>query len=53
MHEIFMRMALEEAAAAMAEDEVPIGAIIVHEGRVIARRTTSANSFAIPRPTRR
>ncbi len=37
MHEIFMRMALEEAAAAMAEDEVPIGAIIVHEGRVIAR----------------
>ena len=31
-----MRLALEEARRAMAEDEVPIGAIIVHEERVIA-----------------
>jgi tRNA(adenine34) deaminase len=30
-------MALEEAAAAMGEDEVPIGVVIVHEGRVVAR----------------
>ncbi|MCE5303073.1 MAG: tRNA adenosine(34) deaminase TadA [Planctomycetaceae bacterium] len=36
-HQRFMEMALEEARAAMAEDEVPIGAVVVHEGRVIAR----------------
>jgi tRNA(adenine34) deaminase len=37
MHEEFMRLAIEEAEAAMAEDEVPVGAVIVHEGRIIAR----------------
>ena len=36
MHEHFMRMALAEAEAAFAEDEVPIGAVIVRDGRVIA-----------------
>jgi tRNA(adenine34) deaminase len=36
-HEHFMRIALEEAEQALREDEVPIGAAIVHEGRVIAR----------------
>lgn len=35
--ERFMRMALEEARAAAVEGEVPIGAIVVYEGRVIAR----------------
>lgn len=35
--ERFMRDALEEAQAAAAEGEVPIGAVVVHEGRVIAR----------------
>jgi tRNA(adenine34) deaminase len=37
MHEKYMAMALEEAAAAAEEDEVPIGAAIVHGDRVIAR----------------
>jgi tRNA(adenine34) deaminase len=37
MHEHFMRIALEEAHKALEENEVPIGAVIVHEGRVIAR----------------
>lgn len=32
----WMRLALAEAEQALAEDEVPIGAVIVHEGRVIA-----------------
>jgi tRNA(adenine34) deaminase len=32
-----MKLALEEAAAALEENEVPIGAVIVHEGRVVAR----------------
>src|SRR5580700_8385095 len=36
MHEHFMRMALEEARAALVEEEVPIGAVIVHDDRVIA-----------------
>jgi tRNA(adenine34) deaminase len=36
MHEHFMRLALEEAELAFREDEVPIGAVVVHEGRVIA-----------------
>lgn len=32
----YMRLALREAAAAAAEDEVPIGAVIVRAGHVIA-----------------
>jgi tRNA(adenine34) deaminase len=36
MHEAYMRLALEEARAALAEEEVPIGAIIVRENRVLA-----------------
>ncbi len=33
----FMRMALEEAARAPAVGEVPIAAVIVHDGRVLAQ----------------
>jgi tRNA(adenine34) deaminase len=36
MHEYFMQMALAEAEQALAEEEVPIGAVIVHNDRVIA-----------------
>jgi len=36
MHEHFMRMAIAEAQAALQEDEVPIGAIVVFENRPIA-----------------
>jgi tRNA(adenine34) deaminase len=32
----WMRLALHEAEVALAEDEVPVGAVIVHEGLVIA-----------------
>lgn len=35
--ERFMRMALEEAAIAADEGEVPVGAVVVCNGRVIAR----------------
>ncbi|HTN76776.1 MAG TPA: tRNA adenosine(34) deaminase TadA [Pirellulaceae bacterium] len=35
-HAAYMRMALAEAAAAQAEQEVPVGAIIVQGARVIA-----------------
>jgi tRNA(adenine34) deaminase len=37
MHEHFMKLALEDAEQALREDEVPVGAVIVHEDRVIAR----------------
>jgi tRNA(adenine34) deaminase len=37
MHEPFMQLALDEARLALAEDEVPIGAVIVCQGRVVAR----------------
>jgi len=35
-HERWMRLALDEARAAVAEDEVPVGAIVVAGGRVVA-----------------
>ncbi|MCH5236791.1 MAG: nucleoside deaminase [Muribaculaceae bacterium] len=35
--EFFMQMALEEARKAYEEDEVPVGAVIVSNGKIIAR----------------
>ena len=37
MDENFMRRALVQAAAAFEADEVPVGAVIVHGGRIIAQ----------------
>ncbi|MEW6358098.1 MAG: tRNA adenosine(34) deaminase TadA [Planctomycetota bacterium] len=36
-HEYYMAQALREAGVAFEEGEVPVGAVIVHEGRIIAR----------------
>jgi tRNA(adenine34) deaminase len=36
LDELYMRRALELAACGEAEGEVPVGAVLVHEGRVIA-----------------
>ena len=36
----WMRAALRQAALAAAEGEVPVGAVVVHGGRVIRARTT-------------
>lgn len=36
-HEQWMKFALREAQKAFEADEVPIGAIIVHEGKIIGR----------------
>ncbi len=36
MHDVFMRRAYEQARRAFDEDEVPVGAVIVHGERVIA-----------------
>ena len=35
--EEYMKIALEEALAAAEEDEVPIGAVIVRDGKILAR----------------
>jgi tRNA(adenine34) deaminase len=36
LHDHFMRLALEQAQQALTEDEVPVGAVIVHGDRIIA-----------------
>ena len=46
--ERFMRMALDEAQAAADEGEVPIGAIVVCEGRVVARAHNRRETDADP-----
>ncbi|MBM3252129.1 MAG: nucleoside deaminase [Candidatus Omnitrophica bacterium] len=37
MDEIYMSEALKEAQKAFAEDEVPVGAVVVYKGKIIAR----------------
>ena len=37
MEEKYMREALKEAKKALKKDEVPIGCVIVHQGKIIAR----------------
>lgn len=36
-HPHWMKLALEEAELAFAEEEVPVGAVILYQGRIIAR----------------
>ncbi len=44
----YMRLALREAEAAAVEDEVPIGAVIVHSGRLIASAHNQREQFRDP-----
>jgi tRNA(adenine34) deaminase len=44
----FMDAALEEARAAAARGEVPVGAVIVADGRVVARAGNRTREFADP-----
>ena len=46
--ERFMRLALEEAEAAAAEGEVPIGAVVVCDGQVVARAHNRRENDADP-----
>src|SRR5262245_35011012 len=46
--EAAMGAALEEAAAAPAHDDVPIGAVVVREGQVVARRHNERERLADP-----
>src|SRR5688572_14568458 len=43
-----MEIALEEARAAAARGEVPVGAVIVHEGRILARNGNRNRELADP-----
>ena len=36
-HEFYMAAAIKQAQQAAADDEVPVGAVIVHKGNIIAR----------------
>ena len=36
MHRHYMNLAYQQAAAAMEQNEVPVGAVIVHDNRVVA-----------------
>ena len=46
--ELFMLEALKEASFAMKADEVPVGAVIVRDGRVIARGRNSRETDNLP-----
>ncbi|HEX5104229.1 MAG TPA: tRNA adenosine(34) deaminase TadA [Pirellulaceae bacterium] len=47
-HEHYMRLALEQAQAALAEDEVPIGAVIAQGERVIAAAHNQRETLSDP-----
>lgn len=47
-HERFMRQALREAEVALEENEVPVGAVIVRDGRVIGRGHNQRERLADP-----
>ena len=47
-HEAFMREALRQAQRAADEDEVPVGAVIVHENRIIARAHNQVETLHDP-----
>ncbi|MCX7817859.1 MAG: nucleoside deaminase [Kiritimatiellae bacterium] len=47
-HERFMRIALAQARAAGEDGEVPVGAVIVHEGRLIAKAANQVERLRDP-----
>ena len=46
--EAFMREALDEAEKAFARDEVPVGAVITFQGRIIARTHNKTRGMKSP-----
>ena len=46
--ESYMRQALREAESALSQDEVPVGAVIVHGGRVVAAAHNERESLRDP-----
>ncbi len=47
-HGRFMVAALQEAVAAAEEDEVPIGAVIAYEGKIIGRAHNQRETLSDP-----
>ncbi|MFC1783163.1 tRNA adenosine(34) deaminase TadA [Planctomycetota bacterium] len=47
-HSRFMQAALAEARAAAEQDEVPVGAVIVHNNRIIARAHNQRQTLTDP-----
>ncbi|PCJ58302.1 MAG: tRNA adenosine(34) deaminase TadA [Planctomycetota bacterium] len=47
-HSYYMREAIREARKALAEDEVPIGCIIVHKNEIIARAHNQREALKDP-----
>lgn len=47
-HDRWMRLALDEARAAAAEDEVPVGAVVVAGGRVVGSGHNQREQLADP-----
>ena len=47
-HEYFMSQALHEARKAFDADEVPIGAVVVHQGQIIARAHNQVETLKDP-----
>jgi tRNA(adenine34) deaminase len=48
LHERYMRLALDEARQALAEGEVPIGAVVVCQNRVVARAHNLTETLTDP-----
>jgi tRNA(adenine34) deaminase len=48
MHDYYMQLALEEARQAMAEEEVPVGAVIVRGEEVVARAHNQREQLSDP-----
>lgn len=48
LDEQFMRMAIDEAVAAAEHDEVPVGAVVVKDGRVIGRGRNQREQLTDP-----
>ena len=47
-HETYMRFALVEAQKAFDDEEVPVGAVIVHKGEIIARAHNQIKTLKDP-----
>jgi tRNA(adenine34) deaminase len=48
IEEQFMRQAIREAVAALDTEDVPVGAVIVHEGRIIGRGRNAREQLKDP-----
>ncbi|MFH1664765.1 MAG: tRNA adenosine(34) deaminase TadA [Candidatus Omnitrophota bacterium] len=48
IHETYMKQALNEARKAFDDDEVPVGAVITHEGVIIARAHNQIKTLKDP-----